>query len=84
MIENDIDRAIEERDPLVRLSQIVGAARRIDQLRKELASLKGFAAAACAEEGVTQRTMAEACDVTPMMVQQWVRRGREEAAVLNK
>ena len=77
-VETEVAEAFGHPEPLDKLAALVRAAHSVDRLRSEVARLKGLTAVAAAESGYTQREIASYTGVTPMMVQQWVKRGRDE------
>ena len=79
-VETDVRDALNRQEPLERLQALVRAARRVDELRSEVARLKGLAAADCANAQVPRKVMADASGVTVMAIEQWVKRGRDELA----
>lgn len=80
-VEQNLADAYHMDDPVLQLQALMRVAHQVDELRRSVARLKGLAALRCTAAGMTQREVADAADVTPMMVQQWVKRGRDEVAI---
>lgn len=76
-IEEALAHAERHDDPLDYIESVAAVARRVDEMRSSVARAKCIAAARASHCGATHRQIAERCGVSPGMVQQWVKRGRE-------
>ena len=78
MIFSDLlTEALAIDDPVDRLRRLIEIAHEVDDARTTVADLKAAAAMVVVDGGgVRQVDLAKTLGVTPMLVQQWVTRGR--------